>query len=437
MTYLFPPILSAIISRSSILLILLVAAKLLTPGEFDVYALIATVAAIVNALVSGGGDMWLNRFTPQSYAKVRPPPHIWFVYLSLSLIMAAATFALGAGAVLLFDPLPGYAGPFILALAGACLAGMTETMLAVIRSAGNLFVFFSVRDVATPVAYLAAILIIGPATANGVIEIYTLVWLAAFLVTLFLLAQEIALSASTINLRWSAWKPVGRHTASLVYGNFTARFASYFDILVLSAVALGIVGEYRVAAQLAIGFIVIQHFIFLGLPWELRAIGQHGEKGAGFAQVMTRQRALIPLAAFGLVLGLLLAKPLLGWLGDGFVEVVPVLHLLLLVRFADLLWGPQHEVLVSNGRAIEDAHANMLSVPVWAGAFILFRLTSLPDICAIVGATAVAAAGAQAIRLYFLHRAGLPSVFGHPLGAFLPLSLTALVLVGCGFYLYG
>ena len=84
------PVTSAVISRLSVFLVIIIAARLLTPNQFGLFATLSVIGGIVTALVSGGGDMWLNRFTAHMPAAFQPASSLWRVYLVICAAIAAA-----------------------------------------------------------------------------------------------------------------------------------------------------------------------------------------------------------------------------------------------------------------------------------------------------------------------------------------------------------
>ena len=200
------------------------------------------------------------------------------------------------------------------------------------------------------------------------------------------------------------------------------------DILVLTwIIALGTVGEYRIAAQFAIGFAVVQHFAFLGLPWQMRqAAGQAAPEG--YAEVKRRQHLLLALSAVALAFGWLLAEPFLALIEPRFADSAWLFRLLMLIRFAELFWGPQHEILVSNGFARRDAMANVAAIAAWSISFAALT-TITATLAAAVGATAVASATGQWARYRSIRRGHLLPVTGMASGLFLPILLSAGALI--------
>jgi len=184
------------------------------------------------------------------------------------------------------------------------------------------------------------------------------------------------------------------------------------------------VGVYRTAAQVSLGFVVVQHFMFLSLPWQLRASGRDGLR-----DVLDRQRLLLALSTLAFAALFLLAPEVMRLFGERFVPAVWLFRALLAVRFAGLFWGPQHELLVSNGRIVADAFANIAILAVWPTVFLPLWLVLDPLPAAVI-ATALAEAAVPAVRLVLLRRFGIPVARGHRLGAVPPLAVTAAIVLG-------
>ena len=94
------------------------------------------------------------------------------------------------------------------------------------------------------------------------------------------------------------------------------------------------------------------------------------------------------------------------------------------IRFIDLLWGPNHELLVSNGFTVRDAHANILALAAWLVVFAIARGMDIEIISAAVCATALAAFVGQAARYQMIRSANLIPVMGHRMGPALPIVMT-------------
>ena len=65
---------SAVVSRLATFGALIAAARFLEPVEFGAFAVMTALSGIVNALVSGGGDMWLNSFTASESQRTLQAP---------------------------------------------------------------------------------------------------------------------------------------------------------------------------------------------------------------------------------------------------------------------------------------------------------------------------------------------------------------------------
>jgi hypothetical protein len=320
-----------------------------------------------------------------------------------------------------------FAGVALTTVIVSALIGLTETVLATMRASGAIRSFFIVRDIVAPLAYLAVMMGFGPTTTIDALLAYLGLWAVAFIGVVAYLVRRAPTMLPAIRPPRLARLPVLRHTLGLIYGNLTSRLAIYIDVLVLTTVtSIVVIGEYRVAAQFAIGFMVIQHFVFLGLPWQMRSRGQISGGGPGLAVVAERQRSLLLVAAAGGVFLWILADPLLRLFGDRFSEMTPIFRILLVTRFSSLLWGPQHETLISNGLSIEDAHASLASICIWIIAFPVFLIFIGPVYSALF-ATLLSTLALHLTRLWILHRHLLPSIYGHPFGPVAPIVVFALI----------
>ncbi len=422
------PVASAIASRLSVYATLIVAARLLDGDQFGAYAVSLVFIGIFGALVTGGGDMWLNRFTSEPGAVGGQAPRLWPVYFTIVLAVSGALLALA----FVFDVLnilpKQLDGLATLTIVTSILIGLGEALLALMRAGGEVRLFFTIRDIIAPIGALLLLIWQKPTTAFEALTIYTVVWATVFAT---LAARLLWRAPQMLPAIWPpkfAWAPIIRHTLGLIYGNLTSRISMYIDVLVLTfIVSSTTVGEYRVAAQFAIGFMVIQHFVFLGLPWQMRRLHHPTADSNGLATASERQRLLTILAAVGGLVMWLAARPLLGLLGERFLTATDIFHALLLIRFAGLLWGPQHEILVSNGLAVEDAHANTISVILWIVSFTLL-LTYGSALYAAVNASIISSIGLHIYRVKLLKSHHLPEIYGHPLRELVPLAVSVAAL---------
>ena len=423
---------SAVVSRLSTFAALIAAARFLNPVDFGAFAVLMAIVGVINAFVSGGGDMWLNSFTASTSGRTQQAPRVSHYYLGICAAIASLTFVLLGGAVVAnrlglfgFGPLEGYQVAIIVAVVGASAAGLFEAQLAILRAGSRVVTFFWLRDLITPIIVLGLILFVRPSSTLGMMGVYTFVWISVFLGVLGYVAGGRSIMPRMSlggRLNPSRWLRLIRHTVGLVYGNLGSRLSIYIDVLVLTYIVnLAQVGEYRAAAQFAVGFMVVQHFVFLGLPWQMRRATQAGRPDPGYAWVIYQQRLLLLLSAIAVVALWLLAEPILSLLGPRFVSVAPLFQLFVLIRFVDLLWGPNHELLVSNGWTINDAHANVIALAAWALTFASIYGAGVPPLTAAVVAAAVASLVAQSARYVMLRQADLIPMMGHPFGPALPV----------------
>ncbi len=428
------PMTSAVVSRLSVYFVLIIAARLLSADQFGLFATVMVMSGIVSALVSGGGDMWLNRFTSRTTTIRLRAPYLWRPYLAICGTVAAIVVALGL-LIISAAPLSAQVGLVaVIMLVGAIAAGLAEAEFAVLRASGLVTAFFAARDLALPLVYLVLMITLRPSTAAGVLTIHASLWLTALILVGAVVWHRTPTRHRTTRLRRRGRRRLLQHTLGLQAGNLSNRLAVQIDVLVLTwIITLGAVGEYRVAAQFAIGFAVVQHFVFLGLPWQMRQASRGQAATArphsGHTDVVRRQRVLIALSAVALAAVWLFAEPFLALIAPRFADSAWLLRLLLLVRFTELLWGPQHEILVSNGLPQRDAGANLVAIAAWIAGFLAFWAFASP-IAAAVAAAAIGSAAGQIMRYRAVRAAGLAPVFGHPWGAWLPLTLSAAALIG-------
>jgi O-antigen/teichoic acid export membrane protein len=285
--------------------------------------------------------------------------------------------------------------------------------------------FFGMRDLFRPMILLISFYVLRPDTPDSAMLIICGVWgfILMLLMIYMLITSRLLLPRSRFTFRrWAKFLP---HTTSLIFGNLTSRMAAYVDVLVLTyIVGLSLVGEYRTAAQFAIGFTVVQHFIFLGLPWQIH----QRQDEAGLDRVRNRQRILLLLSLVALVVLSVMSEFILGLLGDRFIDMAPVFILFLSIRFAALLWGPQHEILISNGLALDEAYSYLTSFIVWIILFAGFYQLVSPLSASVAAGIGSAYAG-QYHRWSIQKKHSLHAAFGHKFGPYAPAVVSGLLLV--------
>src|SRR3989304_4201186 len=109
------PVASALASRLLVSLLLMVAARLLTPDRFGIFAVLTTIAGVVNAVVSGGGDMWLNRFSRMPRPGAFAAPRLWPYYLIIVLFQLAVAVLAAVAIAAFVDPFAAYRTDIVLA----------------------------------------------------------------------------------------------------------------------------------------------------------------------------------------------------------------------------------------------------------------------------------------------------------------------------------
>lgn len=395
----------ALFSRIAAYLTLIVAARIMIPEEFGVFAALSVVGGIINALVSGGGDMWLNRFVTQKKVEKHHPPRLWPIYLSISLAVSTIAMFLALTATATIPALQEQAGAILIAVFAFAIAGLGESFLAMIRASGRTAIFFGVRDLLAPLGFLVLLVLFRPENAVGLFSAFAVVWGAILLALAGYVFTGARWTIENLWTRTSLLIPVFKHTLLLMLTNLASRAANYVDILILLFfVGLTDLGEYRVAAQFAIGFIVVQHFVFLNLPYQLRDISAGTDRLLVRQKLRDSQSVLIILAALALLIALLAAEWLLLLLGARFTDAVDIVRILFFIRFLELLWGPQHEVLVSNGLVRFDVGASVVGIVALVAAFALASL-SLDPIYAAILATAVGVHTAHVLRAVALAKA--------------------------------
>ncbi len=430
---------SALVSKGAEYGVLILAARMLDPYGFGAYTYLMMVVGLINAVVSGGGDMWLNRFTFSVSTAQGRAPRIWRYYLATALTISAAVLIAAAlflslvrHDVIVF----GAVNQFYFACAVACVmavtGGLAESFLAILRAAGRVRLFFFLRDILRPITFISALLILQPSSADGVFAILFVVWAGMLLIAITVAASQRNSLLPKARFHLRRWIRLWRHTLGLMFGNLSSRLAVVIDAMVLTKIiGLANGGEYRTAAQFAIGFMVVQHFIFLGLPWQIHQTGDV----KGLKAIEDRQRLLLILSLVALIILGFGSELILSLLGPRFIDMAPVFVLFLAIRFSDLLWGPQHEILISNGRAVQDAVANLIGLVAWIGFFGLLW-TLFDPVAAAVAAAALSATAARLYRNKVITQSRLFAVFGHPLGPALPItaaiavSIAAVVILG-------
>jgi len=395
---------AAAVSRLSMFLIVLINTQFLSPQDFGLFTLLMLTSNIVNAFVSCGGDMWLNRFTRHYHSSKKRAPAVARFYLQISFGLAGIVgiVALCFG-LFLRQSFEGQGLAIALSLIWAGSAGLIEAVLAILRTTNKIKRFFLIRDFVMPIILISAIFLLKIHTVSKFFMTASIIWIAVLLLLLIYIFRRSNLYFPRSIL---SWKTLGKglisYTLKLILNNFSSRISNGFDALILAKyLPIDLVGKYRLGAQLANAFIVIQHFVFLALPWHLRATSSANEDHQGAKMVHARQIMLLLTALPALLILLFFAKPLLGLLGSGYQVIAIPICAFLLIRFSELLWGPQHEILISNNKIFADTVANLVGLGVGIIAFIC-AIQFLDPITSGVITAGLSSVVAQSIRFIAL-----------------------------------
>lgn len=356
---------AASFSRLSFFLIVLINTQFLSPKDFGVFSIILLIVNIINAMVSCGGDMWLNRFTRHHHSHTKRAPLISRFYLQMSVgvaaIIASIVLALSFLDINTFNE---YRLTILYAVTWAISGGLIETILAILRTMSGIRCFFVIRDIVMPALLISGIFIFKINTACTFFLFASLIALSVLIIlsTYIFNNQKLCLPKSSL----LTWKRIGTgligYTSKLILNNFSSRMSNGFDSLMLSYyLSMDLVGKYRLAVQFSNAFLVIQHFIFLALPWHMRVT--HCARGTDGAKVVqSRNDLLIYTALLALIILLIITKPSLNLFAKDYADLSTTICAFLLIRFSEVLWGPQHEILISNNKVLQDTSANVIGL---------------------------------------------------------------------------
>lgn len=432
---------AAAMSRLSMLLITLINTQYLPLSEFGTYTVLMLIANMVSAFVSCGGDMWLNRFTRHHHARMAKAPLVSEYYFKISSCLAAFVVSVALGFMLFGQPAFNYQGMAVaFCLLWAACAGLIETLLAIMRTTNDIRRFFIIRDFIMPVSLIFCVVFL---KINSALHFYALaftIWAVTFLSIICLMYNQASLYILNITKTSHQWKPLRKgllaYTAGLIINNFLTRLANGFDTLILSRICpISMVGKYRFSTHIANGFLVVQHFVFLALPWHLRqpkvALTEVSlTQKEGIQTVYLRQKMLLLTALPALIVLMLSSKYLLGFLGYEFESVAPLFCIFLVFRFSELLWGPQHEILISNNLVKQNTYAYIFAIGMGALSFwVGYELLTLEVIKCAILATGLSSITAQWAQFYILKRhyqtLAIPNIKWIP---YLPILITLLAL---------
>lgn len=367
-SYLFA-VISAAFSRLSLLLIMIINGKVMPKDEFGLFSILLLASYFISGIVSGGGELWLNAFTKHEDIIHHRFPAVSRQYIRISVGLAFFIFfiTLAAPFVLTIQKVNIKAIQF--AMIYGVIAGMNESIFAVLRSSNKVKSFFAIRDFLCPILLVIVSLSISEFTAFKFFMIATLVFggLCAT-ACYFLYAQRHKLPQTK-----APFQELIPYTLNLILNTLIFRIFTNIDIIVLAFfLPLSFVGYYRICAQIGVGFQIVQHFTFLTLPWQLSAHNSKASEGKNLRMIRQRQRLLLLSAACALIVGLIFSKQILILIAEKSVAtslIIPF-QIVLITRFAEIAWGPLYAVLVSNKKSLHDMLLNSLSLVLWGLVFI-------------------------------------------------------------------
>lgn len=387
--------LGALYSKSSLLVNLLIANTFMDPKEFGRLSLFLILANVVAAIVSCGGDMWLNQFTRRSNANNNESSLLSRDYLRLSLKIASIVTAIAT--ILYFITLD-----YSLALFAAIVLGLNETGMAIIRSSNRVMKFFIVRDILFPGILTASLFFIKPLSVSYYFTVIIIVNTAFFIITLFYLNKykDVYLRKSNIIQQ----KSILFYTTGLIVNNFISRLNGAIDTLLLGHyLSIDLVGKFRLGTQVANGFMILQHYLCLSMPWQL-----FNPKNKKTVSLIKQSHLFLLSLTLISVIAIILLNPFLPLVLGTFTETLRIpLFIILLVRFLELLWGPQHELLISNGKIEEDTTASLIGLVAFIASFFICHLLNISILYSITVGLCLSAHVSQITRRYILKKENL------------------------------
>ncbi len=365
---------AAVVSRYSMLLVTIINTQMMPEKEFGLFVILLLVANLITAFVSCGGDMWLNRFSRPRHLVKNHAPIVSRLYLKISICLAGLVISMAFYFGIFNTQAFNNTGRGIAwCLGWAATTGIIETLLAVLRTTHLIQRFFIIRDFFMPITLIVSIVIFQVNT----VEKFFLIALAISAITLGVLSKLI-FSKRHRYFPQTCWhrhlfhKVIIGHTIALILNNLLARLANGQDALLLAEQeSMVLAGQYRFITHFAYAFNMIQHYVFLAFPWQLRKASPNNLYCKGTQAIKLRQLLLVLSAFPALILLIFIAKPLLVILGKTFQDMALPLCFCLIIRFSELLWGPQHEILISNKKVFWDTCANLIALVVGGSVFFI------------------------------------------------------------------
>jgi O-antigen/teichoic acid export membrane protein len=385
----------ALYSKSSLLVNLLIANTFMHPTEFGRLSLFLILANVAAAVVSCGGDMWLNQFTRKSNATNSESSLLSRDYLQLSLKIASGVTSIAV--VCIFIALD-----YSLALFTAVALGLNETGMAIIRSSNRVMKFFIVRDILFPGLLTASLFIIKPLSVEHYFIITIIANTLFFITMLFYLYKYKNIYLRKSNLIQQ--RNVIFYTGGLIINNFISRLNGAIDTLLLGHyLSIDLVGKFRLGTQVANGFMILQHYLCLSMPWQL-----FNPKNKKTVSLIKQNHMFLLVLTLLSIIVIFLLNPFLPLVLGTFTDTLSApLFIILLVRFLELLWGPQHELLISNGKIKEDTLASITGLFTFIMGFLICHLLNISILYSITAGLCLSAHVSQIVRRHILRKENL------------------------------
>jgi len=196
----------------------------------------------------------------------------------------------------------------------------------------------------------------------------------------------------------------GVYTAGLVINNFISCLNGAIDTLLLGHyLSIDLVGKFRLGTQVANGFMILQHYLCLSMPWQL-----FNPKNKKTLSLIKQNHLFLLILTSLSVVVIFLLQPFLPLVLGAYTETLRIpLFIILLVRFLELLWGPQHELLISNGKITEDTLAGITGFISFIIAFFASRQLDISILYSITIGLCLSAHISQIARRYVLKKENL------------------------------
>ncbi|MEN8236700.1 MAG: hypothetical protein ABFQ95_04060 [Pseudomonadota bacterium] len=369
---------SAFLSKTPTLMILFGGFFVMDATNFGRFTILMLLSNLVAVITSCGGDLWLNRFTKHNSKRFKNAPTVTRAYLKTSLgigvVVGAAVLLIQLTSLEILKTPPIL---LVLALIYGIQTGWLETISAIIRSSNRISLFFVLRDFATSLLLVLGLVVTDLKTvkqfffmANG---LYLMI---IFGLSIFLFANHKTYLPRT-RKRNIPSTTLLLHTLNLTLNNLIARLANNFDVFLLAFILpVSVVGQYRLCSAIANGFIVVQHFAYLALPWQMQQSSAYLSDQQSTREVNNRQH-LLALSGLLVIATLFFVMNFMSEMLHINSKMSIYRYMLLplaMFRYCDVLWGPQHEILITNNKIHQEIliHGVML-----VSGIILFGLCSL------------------------------------------------------------